>query len=237
MARNFTLIELITKGRRRCDQENRDLLSAAEWKEEASTVKAEFEGELMESGMRMFEKTDAISSVSGTQTYAVPADFNKMVGVDYLQSDGQRLELEPLLAQERNVFTGTTASGWSVAYELIGYDLKLWPTPAGSQTYYVVYVPQPTDVSNAPDSEVIDVVIPAGEQFFTWSLALAGAVKEESDQVPYIERKIEQYRQRLRTWATEREMYTPKRRFTHGSLNTASFAAEGGWLPGDWIRR
>ena len=237
MPRNFTLIELITKGRRRCDQENRDLLSASEWKEEASTVKSEFEGMIIESGMRMFEKTDVLASIAGSNIYQIPSDFLTMVGVDYLQTDGQRIELEPMLAQERNYFTGTSSASWAVAYELIGQNITLWPQPPASQTYHIVYVPQPTDTSDAPDDTIIDVITPAGEAFFTWSLALVGGIKEESEMVPFYERKIKQYREQVTTWATQRELYTPKRRYTHGDWNRYAGDNYGeGFFPGDYIR-
>jgi hypothetical protein len=213
------------------------LLSAAEWKEEASTIYSEFNGIIIDSGMRMFEKTDTLTTIAGTGVYQVPSDFLSMVGVDYLQSDGQRIELEPMLAQERNYFTGTNSSAWAVAYELIGQNITLWPQPPAGQTYHVVYVPQPADISDAPDVKIIDVITPAGEAYFTWSLALVGGIKEESEMVPFYERKVKQYADHVKTWATQRELYTPKRRFTHGDMNTsAAHGNGGGFLPGDYIR-
>ena len=236
MPRNFELIDLITRGRRRCDQENRDLLSAAEWKEEISTIKSEFDGILIDSGMRMFEKTDTITTVAGTAEYQVPSDFLAMVGVDWKQGDGQWIELEPMLAQERNYFTGSANSGQSVAYALIGQTITLQPEPSGAQEYRIVYVPQPPDISTAPDSQIVDVVTPAGEAFFTWSLAVVGGIKEESELVPYYDRKVEQYRTKVTEWAMQRELYTPKRRFVHSGYGGFNGDGTNGFLPGDYIR-
>ena len=236
MPRNFELIDLITKGRRRCDQENRDLLSAEEWKEEASTIYSEFNSIIIDSGMRMFEKVDTLTTIAGTGVYQVPSDFLAMVGVDYNYTDGQRIELVPMLAQERNTFTSTSSSAYAVAYELIGQNITLWPAPTPGQIYHVVYVPQPLDVSTAPDNQIVDVIIPAGEAYLTWSLALVGGIKEESEMVPFFERKIKQYKAFVENWAMQRELYTPKRRYTHGDGSRQTFDGYGGYLPGDYIR-
>ena len=212
MARSFTIAQLITKGRRRCDQENRDILSAAEWQEELNTVFGEFHGLLTDAGMRYYETEDTITGVAGTQDYALPADFLATIGVDYEQSTGgQRTELTSFLAQERNVFSGSTG-GQSMAYSLIGQNVRLYPAPATGQTYYHIYVPQPADISASATSTSVDVVTPGGEAFFVWSLALAGGVKEESDMVPYYERQVDRHRARVVEWAMQRELYTPKRR-------------------------
>lgn len=217
MSRNFTIAQLITKGRRRCDQENRDILSAAEWQEELSTIFGEFHGLLTDAGMRFYESSDTITGVAGTQDYALPSDFLASVGVDYEQSaDGQRIELQSFLAQERNVFSGSSG-GQSVAYALIGQNVRLYPAPATGQTYYHIYVPQPADISTATTSDNVDVVTPNGEAFFTWSLALVGGIKEESDLVPYYERQVDRQRERVIEWAMQRELYTPKRRYVDSS--------------------
>jgi len=238
MPRKFSVLDLITRGRRRCDQENRDVLSAAEWKEELSTIKSEFDGELIDSGMRYFEKTSTLTTVTGQNEYLVPSDFLAMVGIDYVQGDGQKIELVPMLAQERNYFTGTQASGQSVAYQLIGQNIKFGPPPSGGQTYEIVFVPQPADISDAGDKELIDVVIPAGEAFFVYSLALVGAIKEEHDLTPYFERRVEFWRERVKEWAMQRELYTPKRRYVHGE-GSNRFDGDGlgnsGYIGGEYI--
>lgn len=227
MARNFTIAQLIAKGRRRCGQENRDVLSASEWQDELSTIYSEFHGVIVESGARVFESEQTITA-SGVAAYDLPADFLAEVGVDREISGAKREHLVPLLVQERNHTQGR--NGNARYYSLIGEQIKFFPNP-NTGTYYLTYAPQAPDISLSADSTEIDVITPAGENFFTWSLALAGGAKEESDLTPYYEKQAEKYRKQIEKWANQRMLTAPVRRFIeygnpeHDYLNG---------LPGDW---
>ena len=233
MARNFTVADLIVKGRRACDQESRDVLSASEWQEELSTVYGEFHGILVDAGVRMFESSATITAASGTDEYALPSDFLTLIGIDYdLDGSGQRVELENFLAQERNALS-SISSGQSVAFALIGDNVKLYPPPVTGQTYYNIYVPQPTNISTVTTSTEVDVVTPDGESFFKWRLAEIGGIKEESDMIQVYERKAEKAKQSIIEWAMQRELYTPKRRHVYG--RTSYSHSDGiGRDEGDW---
>lgn len=218
MARNFTIAALIAKGRRRCGQENRDLLSAGEWQEELSTICSEFQGLIVDSGSRVFESEETITA-TGASGYALPADFLAEVGVD--DSDGNHLT--PLLVQERNHTNGAT--GTARYYSLVGDEIRLFPNPA-SGTYTLIYAPQCPDYTVIADTTEIDVITPAGENYFTWSLALVGGVKEESDLTPYYEKQVEKYRRKVEKWAAKRMLTAPVRRYVeYGSPDS---------FPGDW---
>ena len=224
MARNFTIAALITKGRRRCGQENRDLLSAAEWQDELSTICSEFQGLIVDSGSRVFETEQTITA-DGSAGYDLPADFLAEVGVDRLIGT-RREHLTPLLVQERNHTSGST--GDARFYSLVGDQIRLFPNPA-SGTYYLVYAPQCPDYTVIADTTEIDVITPAGENYFTWSLALAGGVKEESDLTPYYEKQVEKYRARIEKWAMQRMLTAPIRRYVeYGSPDNP--------FPDDWGR-
>jgi hypothetical protein len=221
MARNFTIAALIAKGRRRCGQENRDLLSAGEWQEELSTICSEFQGLIVDSGSRIFESELEITA-DGSAGYDLPADFLAEVGVDRL-AGASREHLTPLLVQERN-HTGSS-TGNARYYSLVNNQIRFFPNP-NSGTYYLIFAPQCPDYSDVVDTTEIDVITPAGENYFTWSLALVGGVKEESDLTPYYEKMVERYRVKVEKWAAKRMLTAPVRRYVeYGSPDS---------FPGDW---
>lgn len=205
------MIDIITRGRQRCDQENRDVLSAAEWKANFSTCWGEFYSILVESGLRYFESEDTITTTASTSTYALPSDHLTTIGVDRLvnSTTGQRYELKQLMAQSRNAYTSLGGASESWAWAMVGSNIKLYPTPPAGQTYYHVYVPQPTDYSSSDDSVVIDVVTPDGEAFLIYSLAAYGAMKEESD-ASLFQQEREAARARVQNWATLRALNEPR---------------------------
>lgn len=225
MARNFPIAALILKGRRRCGQEKRDLLSAAEWQDELSTICSEFQGLIVDSGARIFESEDTIAA-TGASGYDLPADFLGEVGVDRLVGT-RREHLTPLLVQERN--HTNSATGDARYYSIVGSQIRLFPNPA-SGTYYLIYAPQCPDYSESATSTEIDVITPAGENFFTWSLALVGGIKEESDLTPYYEKQVEKYRKQVEKWAMQRMLTAPTRRYVeYGSPDNIYPDDNGDW--------
>lgn len=225
MARNFTIAALILKGRRACDQVDSDLLSPAEWQDEFSSIYAEFQKAVIEGGARVFESEQTITG-DGNRNYALPADFMSEIGVEWETSGGDRVDLHPLAIQERSI--GRSMTGRSRYYSMIGDDTRLEPPP-DSGTYYLTYVPQPTDYSEVADTTEVDVIVPAGEQFFKWSLAAIGAGKEESPQAGYFEAKAERAREDLVKWSYNRSLTQPRRKVV------GVHPLEGsGYEPGDY---
>ena len=225
MARNFTIAALITKGRRRCGQENRELLSATEWQDELSTICSEFQGLIVDSGSRIFETEEEITA-DGSAGYTLPADFLAEVGVDRV-TGSSREHLTPLLVQERN--HTQSAAGAARYYSIVGNEIRLFPKPA-SGTYYLIYAPQCPDYTVIVDTTPIDVITPAGENFFTWSLALVGGIKEESDLTPYYEKQVEKYRAKVEKWAQQRMLTAPVRRYVE-------YGSPDNIYPGEWDNR
>lgn len=211
MARTRTLLTLVTRAQQRCDLENADDPAASEWKSLVSLAYAELYAILAESGMRYFE-TEATITATGAASYALPADHLSTIGVDRLDGTIRR-ELDELMVQERNATTGQT--GEARYYALVGANLVLYPPPA-SGTYYHTYVPQPADLSSGADGDLVDVVVPAGEAFVIWHVAVNALTKEGSDVGgAVIER--ERARQQVTEWSTLRALNTPRRRVVSDS--------------------
>lgn len=207
MARKFTIAQLITKGRRACNQENSDLLSKEEWQDEFSSVYSDFHGVIVSGGARIFESEEIIDA-NGDQDYTLPADFLSELGVDSEES-GRRTCLRPLMVQERN--HEDQGQGKARFYAVVGNAIRLYPAPSSGR-YHLVYVPQAPDYSVKDEDEMVDVIIPAGEQFFKWSLAALGAAKQENDLVGYFSSKAAEARQELMKWSYNRSLTQPRRK-------------------------
>lgn len=233
MSRLFTIAKLIQRGRQRCDQENADILSAAEWQAELSTIWGEFQGLIVESGARTYETTSTFTTVSGTDNYALPTNFLATIGLDLLRTVGDRYELGELLAQERNVYSFGTG-GYPDAFALIGQNIRIYPTPTGAYDMELVYAPQATDISEVVTTTEIDVITPDGESFFIWSLALIGGLKEESDMAVTYARQMEAARKRVIHWAAQQSLHTPKRRYVTGGRNQQNGRNRNDYDPGDY---
>ena len=214
MARNFTLGALVTRCRERSDMEAGGLIDDTEFKGYISTVYAELHELLSQSGLRFFESIQTITSVTdngdGGGYIALPADYLGTIGVDYQYSTNERRELREIMAQERNLYGGSNA-GEAYAYAIVGANLILYPKPASSQTYKHHYNPMPTDLSASADATVVDVVVPAGEDFVIWGVVRMALAKEESD-TSMAERSFERARMRIEEAAQLRAITSPRRR-------------------------
>lgn len=223
MARSFTVKQLLDRGKQASDMENQSFISDGEWKTMLSTAYAELYSILVESGMRYFESSQTITS-DGTHSYALPADFLAIIGVDYEVNGNtnERRPLQALMVQERNAFSGPSGAGESTAYSLTGNNIRLYPTPSSGKVYYNIYVPQPVDHSGSADGVVIDVVTPDGEAFVTWHMAFRALAKEESD-VSVAMSEREAARERVYNWAVMRALNEPRRVINQQTINGGGY--------------
>lgn len=220
MARNLTVGNVILRARRTADLEDDGFISDAEAKDELSSMAGELHGILVQSGMRYFETrveitgSDLTADSDGGATIALPSDFLTLIGVDRRADVGGNrwIELEPLMAQDRNAFADF-GTGVAIGYALIGQTLQLMPAPLSSQVYRYYYVPQPLQLGGAADSQVLDVVTPDGETFLTYALATWMLEKEQTDHRAVAQER-DRARQRLEEWALIRMINEPRRPVT-----------------------
>jgi hypothetical protein len=224
MARIFTLGDLVLRCKRRTDREYDSNIGDAEWKGYISSVYAELFAAVAETGFRYFETTATIST-TGADSYDEEADHLSTVGIDRVMSDGTRRELYEVMAQERTRYAGRT--GDAVAYAHIDDQIWLLPTPPTGQTYEMLYVPQPPDLSDGDDDDAIDVVTPDGESFIIWGASVLALFKQGSD-TRDAAREKESALGRVMNWATLRSLHACR----HNVVDDYSVSA--GRLPGDW---
>lgn len=225
MPRRFTMAELIDRCKKRCAMENGGTVNDdSEWRELISTQWAELYSIVVESGLRYFESVQSYTT-DGSASYDEPDGHLTTVGVWQVLASGERRPLRELMAQERHLFRGRT--GDAVAYELIDDQIYFLPTPPSGQTYELLYVAQPTELSSYTDEQEVDVVTPDGEAFVIWGVAVAALAKEESD-VSVHRAEREAARERVYNWATLRALNHNRRPYVDDMY------ADDPIYPGDW---
>lgn len=169
MSRTIALSTLVTNCLTAADLESQSVISSATTKVLIDRAYRQLYGELARPGVGYFDTEQTITS-TGVATYALQSDHLWTVGVEYkMDSAGRRRALTKLMRPERALHTGNTGQT-AQAYDVIGTNVVLYPTPPSGQTYYHVYIPQPADISVAADATLIEMATLDGEEFLTWTV-------------------------------------------------------------------
>ena len=230
MARRFQLDELIDRCKHQADMENDDSVPDTVWKRFLSMQYEDLFGVVAETGLRYFERITQIVS-DGTDNLDEPLDMLSVVGLDLIVSATERYSLYEIMSQERNAFvsSGGLNGHRAVAYALVDDEIRLYPTPPAGQTYEVLYVYQPPDLTLEDDDFLVDVVTPDGAAFMVWGACVRARIKQERD--PSLHRvEREEARVRLQSWAVNRLMNSPRRVVAEG-FGDQQFPRDGDWWP------
>lgn len=140
----------------------------------------------------------AVSTIVGTDTYALATDFYKFRAVWIL--DGSRyLKIKPTDLDAAHLYTGqTVGTKDGYRYRLTNRSLVLMPTPASVETLRVYYIPIKAEMTSDADSLTMDVPI---ELKYILSIAWRDVLDRQNlDPSPAIQ-KIQTYEQKLRSAA------------------------------------
>jgi hypothetical protein len=231
--RRFSVSALLSRIRTVTDTENDDHITAAFLKEQLSTIYGALFGAVCETGLRYFETRTPLVGLgalitNGTNVLAEPADQFSHVGLDYIDPAGPRRELVEVMAQERTFVAQPWATGTRSRYfELVEDQYLLYPTPPTGQTYQLLYIPQPPDLSAAADALEVDVVTPDGEAFLTYGVGALVLARKDQD-TRFMQAEREAARERLSTWAAMRAFHQTRRQVVE------SDEWSGGPQPGSW---
>lgn len=210
---------------RRAIMEGDQSIGTTEWNSLISETFGELYEEVADSGLRYFE-TSTTFTTSGLGYLAEPADQLAMVDNIELVLDatsGRCRRLYPIAAQERARWAGRT--GDPRRFEMVDDRFYLYPTPAAGKVLTLRYIPQPPDLTNFADADVIDVVTPSGLAFLVWGTALKAMSKDRSD-VTLAMQERESARERLKSWAENRAFHQQPRRIVEDDHSDES--------PDDW---
>jgi hypothetical protein len=160
--------------------------------------------------------------ISGTQTYTLPTDFKKLVGMDLASTPGASpVSLTPFNFQERNLYTQAnlfTASGQQTTYKynLQGSNFKLTPTVTGGGVITVWYIPL---TPNIPTT-VTEVQTWDCDNYLIAYLAYKMIAKGEND-VSAIVGEVELARQEVIRSVRERDDGRPSRLIDLDTIDNA----------------
>lgn len=205
MARSVTLRSIATKARVLADMKSSAFITDSEILGMLNDVIPELYDELVGSYDDYYSAQSSFTLVTGTNVYDLPANFYKMVGVDYQINNGAYITLKPFMNAERNSVLTTNTT-----------------IPAGN--IRVRYVPAPPIYTDL-DTDTFDGV--AGwDRLVVLLLAMDMLNAEESDTTA-LRDKYMRTLQRVRDMAPPRDsgmahrvtdVYTPSIQMTYGSL-------------------
>jgi hypothetical protein len=157
--------------------------------------------------------TQSLTTVSGTQTYALATDFLSCLSVDvFIAGSSPVISARPYQEEQRNAFVNLPVMyGWGFAspvfYQLQDTNISFIPIPQGAYSVKVNYVP--TAPLLVADTDTIDS-IHGWEEFIVLDSAIKVLGKTGSD-VSMLEGRLERQRARIREMAPRRDQMTAER--------------------------
>lgn len=157
-------------------------------------------------GEDYFLSSSAFNTVAGTATYALPATFAKLKGVD-LTVNGTRIALQKFNFAERNRLRDPLLAGELPCYRLQGNLLWLEPVPTAARAGTIWFIPSRPLLVNGGDT----VDVPNGwEDYAVIEAAIRCGLKEESDVSGWLTLQ-ERMRVRLEAAVENRDAGEPER--------------------------
>ncbi len=157
MARTSTLLQLRADVRSKSDTEGDPHVTDAEIDRAINQSAARLFAEIVQHGEDDYVASHTFSTVAGTEKYALPAAFYKLVGAMVTIGNGEVRDMNRWTWNERALYLSTHASWLSqaqpLAYRLVGSDL-IWllPTPDGVYSVTLHYVAAPAPMVLTTDT-------------------------------------------------------------------------------------
>lgn len=186
MARAFTVQQLIDRALKAADMYNSDFIDTTEALDIFNMCYTDFYDMLVTKFDNYFVSEHTVTLTANENDYALPSDFYKLVGADFLVSGNTYVTLKPFSETERNGASGTLA-----------------PVPSG--TVRLRYVPAPTIYEDTSDE--VDG-ISGWENVIVYEMAIYMLDKEETSSAPLRERLERLYR-RIEAAAQNRDVGSP----------------------------
>jgi hypothetical protein len=185
VASTLTLLQLRTRARERSDQVNSTFITDAELTGYVNSSAYELHDLLVSKyGDGYWASSSNVTTDGVSDTYALPGDFYKLLGVD-IQTSGSTsgwltLKSFPMAERNRNwrPNVGPVLGVAGLRYRLLGDKLWLTPLPIGGLVLRIWYVPRMNELVN--DADTLDG-ISGWHEYVIVDAAIKCLVKEESD--------------------------------------------------------
>lgn len=179
MPRLLTMGTIVTRAKQVADMANDDSIADVVWKWFISMVYGdELWPEVSLGALDRYFETSTTITADGSTSYDEPAAHFSTVRIVRVDASGREFELTQLRQGDELAYKSLT--GDAVAWTHVDDQLFLYPAPS-SGTYKWYYQQQPTDLSGYGDSDVVDVVVPAGESLLIWGVAAMALQHHKQD--------------------------------------------------------
>jgi hypothetical protein len=179
VANTTTRAILRTRARQLADRENSTFVTDAEINTWIDVSGSELHDILVTRFEDYVETISTINLVAATSDYSLPSDFYKALWVDFREG-GRNYTLGRYMNMERNRKQQGSAQLGDLMYRIVGSNIRFIPTPSGSGTVRLGYVPQ--YVPLAADGTLVSPSIPQGwEEYIVADVTIRILAKDESD--------------------------------------------------------
>ena len=217
-----TLLQLRTRARERADMQSTGFITDSELNGYINSSYAELYDLLVSKyGEEYFvAPAHSITTTSNVDTYALPADFYKLLGVDLQLDSSQWKTLKRFEFSDRNTPRELELySPERIRYRIFGSNLLFSPVPAGNLSLRAWYIPLPTTLSLDADSFS---GINGYEEYVVIDAAIKMLTKEESDTTALMIAK-EALKRRIEQMAEARDVAMPMTVQDTTSINVLPF--------------
>jgi len=200
MASNITLLDLRNACKDRADMQNSNFITDDEWNRYINSAAKELYEILILKGLQYTTTTDTISLNGTDDTYDLPSNFFKLVGVDH-NINNETYPMEEYTFQNRNLYNQQNTQRY-LRYRLVGEDMIRFNPKPSAQEITIWYDPVLATLSD--DTDTLNGVN-GWEEYVIVRSALWAKVKEESE-TGDLKQDIAFLRDRIETAAENRDL-------------------------------
>lgn len=205
MALTVTLAYLKEQVRARADQQNSQFVQDAELVDFINGSVSALYDLLVETAEDYYMASQVIPIVQGTNEYALPTNFYKTLGVDYLVNN-KPVPMSRFNFRDRHLYNYLDARPEIVRYAIWGNQLVFKPQAPRIASVTLWYVPAITKL--AADTDVLDGVN-GWEEYAILDAAIKCMIKEESDPTALMTQQAA-VKERIKTMSKDRDQGEPK---------------------------
>lgn len=191
------------------DMTNSAFITDAEWQRWGNQGLNKLYDLLVRSHENYFERTATISVVSGTDSYALPSRFYKLLSVDVQITTDEWYTILPYQAAERNRFDRYWRRRAPVrnlhAYRIVGDKIRFRPLPSSTDTVRLRYVPLPVPFIESTQEELPNALMEHWSEYIVLWMAVQALRKEESP-TNDLRAEMADMEARIRAGASERNV-------------------------------
>lgn len=177
-----------------------------------------------------FTATSTLTTSSGTANYSLAADFDSLISID-VTANGVKSWIVAYEMNERPALTdpATSYTGIPFTYRLRGSNIELLPTPGGTYTVTLWYVPATSQLVS--DSDTVDTIVRLDDYIIAYAARLIAVKDKNFDLAQQCSSMMGELEPEIRTIARARDRNSPSRIVDESQMDRWGRRRR---LPGRW---